>query len=189
MKTYLKSRCNMKSNLFLIFVVNYFICFSQDKDAILENQAFRAMWFKSKIQSDTIYPFSEKDFEKATHFSVYREKALKAYIESYSLMNPNYLEQLSGKKYEKFNFQSAIFGEEEKGIKYPPQEVFFLDKMDSSLITKLPLFANKIKALVISSDFFNAFSPQIIEDVLKQFMQVEYLQFGNYFDRGYKRNT
>lgn len=183
MRTFRKTICHIMrwdSILLFLLVSHVFSGLAQDSLSKVENQIFRKHWIESRRQSENSYPFTDEDFQDAVNFHLYRESALKAYNESFFLVNHRYLKKLSGEEPEKFNFHGAIFGDIKDCFKYLPQEVLYLNKIDSFSITNLPLYANKIKALILSDLFFTSNSSETIRMTLKQFKQLKFLQIGRY---------
>lgn len=140
---------------------------------------FRYLWEEYPPNTQLSFPFVLDDFDQPTLFKQYSRNSIAAYSTSKSLI-PNM--EIIEKSKERFDPESRfLYQPGDSIIRYRPQEVFCLHKLDE-VTDSIGQFADNIKALVIMESFSGlAWNGGVarLRKVLEAFKNVKYLEIGD----------
>jgi hypothetical protein len=159
-----------------------FIEASAQIDTIPNNQKqyeyYRHLWEDQSPNFPLLFPFALEDFNNPEEFKRYRLHSIAAYAASmYLVPDWGYIRR-SGEKLDPLDH--FLYRSEDSIIRYRPQEVFCLHRLDE-VTDSIEKFADNIKALVISgsfSSYIKDYDREVIR-VLAAFKNVTYLELGD----------
>ena len=152
-----------------------------DSNSAIQKQYnyYKYLWDEHSPNFDLDFPFALEDFDQPMLFKRYCRNSIVAYGSSTFLL-PNW--KNIRKTDENIDpLSHFLYQSKDSQIRFKPQEVFCLSKLDE-VTDSIELFADNIKALVITESFSNYIKngeEARVRKVLEAFENVIYLELGD----------